>query len=514
MIGPELSESRATVARLSGVRKAFRGSPALRDVDAEFAQGEIHALVGANGSGKSTLIKILAGVYAADAGQLEIGGATHDLRHYSPSRARAAGLHFVHQETSTFPDLSVAENLAIGRGFETGRLGRIRGLAVRRHTESVLARFGLDVDPDVRFDRLRPAEQAMVTIARALQDQDEESESILVLDEPTAALPAPEVEVLLSALRRYARAGRAIVLVSHRLDEVLGVADRVTVLRDGRRVATVRRADLDHDTLVELLVGRAVDAPPSPTSGQVAGEPLLETRNLCGGTVADVSLTLRRGELVGLLGIVGSGCSTLLRLLFGAQQSSGGTVTLDGERLSLRSPRDGMRAGIALVPANRASQALFADHSVEENMTVASISRYWNGVAVSRAREHAAVAADMDRFSVVAASMGMPISQLSGGNQQKVILSRWLRRSPRLLLLDEPTQGVDVGARAEIWSQVRGAVDDGAAALVASSDVEELAQVCDRIVFVTRGRVGGEASDRPFTADRLTSVMHGLEQVK
>lgn len=499
------------VVRVRGVSKSFAGVPVLHGVGIDLAPGEVHAIIGGNGSGKSTLIKILAGVHGADAGTLEIAGQTVDLRHFTPARAKAAGLRFVHQQRNTFPDLTVAENLSIGRGFETGPLFNLRDRAIRGRIQAVLDRFEIGVAPEDELRTLRPAEQMLVSIARALQDQEGAHSGVLVLDEPTAALPPAEVERLLAALRRYAAAGQSIVFVSHRLDEVLAVADRVTALRDGRHVASLERSGLDQDRLIELIVGRAADEYYPDHRARSSPTPLLRVRRLAGGTVTDASFDLGEGEIVGLTGLTGAGCSTILRLLFGAQRRSGGEVELAGAPFRARTTRAAMRAGVALVPADRAGQAAFVDQSVAENIAIASLRRYWRAGWLRQRQLEADVARDVRRFRVRAASAALPISQLSGGNQQKAILARWLRREPRLILLDEPTQGVDVGAKAELWRLVRAAVDRGAGVLVASSDVAELAHMCDRVLIVRAGTVAYDVCEQPLTTERLVDLVHTVE---
>jgi ribose transport system ATP-binding protein len=503
-----VNDGRGPLLRIAGASKAFAGNPALSGVDFDVRPGEIHALVGSNGSGKSTLIKILAGIYSADSGTLEMNGAVHDLRGFTPAAAHAAALRFVHQERSTFGDLSVSDNLSLGRGYETGPMACIRGQAVRARTQAVLTRFNVDADPDAPLASLPQSAQTMVAIARALQDQPETGSGVLVLDEPTAPLPPDEADLLLRALRRYADSGQPIVFVSHRLEEILEVADRITVLRDGCRVAVSGKGELDHDGLVELIVGGSVTGNGHADVARRQADPVLRSRAARGGAVRDISLTVCRGEVVGLTGFVGSGCSAFLRLVFGAQQLEGGEIEIGDAPARFRSPRDGVRADVAYVPADRASHAVFAGESVKDNLTVASVSRYWNGFRLRHAEELADVRRDMERFSIQAPSASAPLLNLSGGNQQKVVVARWLRRRPRLILLDEPTQAVDVGARAHLWQAIRRACDDGAAALVASSDVEELAQVCDRVAIVRAGRIAHEVDGDDVTSEQLVELLH------
>jgi ribose transport system ATP-binding protein len=503
---------RQRAALLTGVSKSFGGTRALADVGFEIATGEVHALVGGNGCGKSTLIKILAGVQPADAGTLETPAGVIDLREMTPTQAAAAGFRFVHQAQSTFPDMTVAENLSIGFGFETGPGKWIREGRVNRRVEAVLERFGIDARPGDTLRELGPATQAMIEVARALQDEKDAQPRVLVLDEPTAALPPTEVGILLAALSRYAKEGTAVVFVSHRLDEVMGAADVVTTLRDGRSLGTRPVAGLTHDELVELIAGRPVTAHVARASRDRASKPLLEVSGLRGGQIEDASFTVAAGEIVGLAGLAGAGQTDLLRLLFGDERPQRGSVVVDGRPVKPGSTRAAIAAGIAFIPGDRAAKGVFDSLTVTENLTVGSVARYWRGGFLRGAMERHAARAAFAQFHVRAASPAQPIGQLSGGNQQKVVVARWLSRSGRrLLLLDEPTQGIDVGAREELWSIVRGAVAEGAAVIVASSMLEELAEVCDRVLILRRGQIVNEVGESPLTVDRLTDWIHDVE---
>lgn len=490
------------VLRAERVAKAFGATQALDGASIGLERGSVHALLGGNGSGKSTLIKAIAGVEPADAGELEAGGARHDLRTMTPVRAREAGLHFVHQQRSTFPALTVAENLAIGRGFDTAALGRVDWRRSRKRAAAVLRRFGIEADPDAELGRLGPATQTMVAIARALQDQDGAESGVLLLDEPTAALPGPEAAVLLDSLRRYAAAGQAVVYVTHRLEEVYAVADRATLLRDGRVVGEVEPRELDHDALVELMMGRTVERA-GRLRARPEGRALLAARGLRAGALGPLDLELRAGEIVGVAGLIGSGRSTLLRALFGVAPLDAGEVRVDGRRRRIGSPHEAMAAGLAYVPEDRQRDAAFPELGVGENLSLAVLPDYWHRGVLNRRRERRDSLGLFDSFLIAAESDAAPLRSLSGGNQQKVVLARWLRRDPRVLLLDEPTQGVDVAARAEIYELVHRAVAAGAAAMVASSDFEELARVCDRVLVLRRGAVAAELSGAGLDAERI-----------
>ncbi len=483
-------EAQGSARRLDGICKSFGPTRALADVSLTVARGEVHGLVGGNGSGKSTLIKILSGVVKPDSGTIRIGEATlTGVLGSRPEEAREAGLRVVHQKSSVFPDLSVAENLALGAEFPRRRIGAINWRAQRRRASEVLERFGIDADPADPVQRLRPATRAMVAIARALQDLNDDRPGTLVLDEPTASLPPSEVHVVLEAMRRYAAAGHAVIFVSHRLDEVLSATDRLTVLKDGVEVAELSTADTDHDQLAELIAGRSLAGTRGSSHVRRAsdGGPGLSVQGLSGGGLKHASFTVDRGEIVGVAGLLGSGRSSLLRLLFGVTQRTGGTVTLSGRPLSPRKPIEAMRAGVAYVPEDRTSESVFSELSLVENLSIAGQERYWRRGLLRKRREMRDSLTLIDAFGIKCESPSASIAQLSGGNQQKAILARWMRREPSLLLLDEPTHGVDVGAREDIYSLVRQAAGQGTCVLVVSSDAEELELLCDRLLVLRDG---------------------------
>lgn len=493
--------------RIEHLSKTFPGTRALCDVSFEVRRGDIHALVGGNGSGKSTLVKVLAGVHHGDpGGTLAVGGHETASERTSPEWARAAGLHVVHQDAAVFPGLSVAENIAIGRGFPTGPAGSIRWRALRRRTQGLLERFDIHARPDTPVAALRPADRTMVAIARALQDQEGLHEGVLVLDEPTAALPHGDVALLLGALRRYADAGQTILFVSHRLDEVTRAADRATVLRDGRVAGTLEAAALSEDRLVELIVGRALDRV-FPEMPEVRGDEVaLVVQGLTGGPLRGVDFTLRRGEVLGVAGLAGSGRSELLKMIFGAYPVRSGEICLDGERVRFDGVDAAMRAGVAYVPEDRNGEAAFLQMSLRENVSASQVGAYWRRLRLCHRQEATDVRRCIDDFFIRASSDRAPMSTLSGGNQQKVVLARWLRRRPTILLLDEPTQGVDVNARAEIYALVRAAVAAGTSVLLVTSDFEELSRVSDRVVVLAQGRVVAEVRPPHLEPTRLTEL--------
>lgn len=496
----------APALRTRGLTKSFGGTRALRGVDLDVRAGSIHAVVGGNGSGKSTLIKVLAGVERADTGTIEIGGHATTAVDHSPRTASTAGLRFVHQDLGIFPALSVTENLALGHGYATTRAGRIDWRAEHRRAAELIGRFGIHAEPGTPMSHLRPADHAMVAIARALQDQDEAS--VLVLDEPTAALPRAEVDLVFHALRRCATAGHTILFVGHRLDEVLGIADVVTVMRDGEVVSQRPAAGLSAGDLVASMLGNAVDEVTVGASPEPAGGPLLSVHGLRAGPLAGVDLDVWPGEVVGVAGLLGSGRSTLLHVLFGDRRASGGSMAFDGARGFPPTVRAATRSGIALVPEGREIEGTFADLSVRHNLSSAVVRQYWRRWRLAHSAERADAQRLITEFGVHPASDSPPVATLSGGNQQKTLIARWLRRAPRLLLLDEPTQGVDAGARADIHRHVRAATGQGSAALYVSSDFEELALVCDRVVVLSAGRVTHEVRAPAITGESLTALCY------
>jgi ribose transport system ATP-binding protein len=497
--------------RIRNLSKTFPGTRALDAVDVDLFAGEIHSLCGGNGSGKSTLIKILSGIYQGDpGGTLVIGDREIGVDETTPDFARAVGIHVVHQDLGIFPDMSVAENIALGHGYPTVGRTQVGWRGLRRRAQKLIDRFEIEATPGTPLSRVSQSVRTQVAIARALQDEDEGSEGLLILDEPTSSLPAHEVKTLLSTLRRYASNGQAILYVSHRLEEVLAISDRITVLRDGRRVATSVSEGLGEDELIHQIVGREINRvfPTMPAVDDKSA--LLRVRELDAGPLQGISFDVAHGEVVGIAGLLGSGRTELLRSLFGDLRQESGGLVLEGEPLRLRRASDAMNVGFAFVPENRAEDAAMLDMSVNANVSAASVGDYWSWrrpwIASRRMQRDAEQS--ISEFLVKTASDQSLLSSLSGGNQQKVILARWLRSGPRLLLLDEPTQGVDIGARAEIYGLIRDAVSGGASALIVASDFEELAQISDRVLILSAGRLAGEIKPPHITAENLMQAVN------
>lgn len=496
--------------RIEHMSKSFGATRALKDVTFDVQRGSVHALLGGNGSGKSTLVKILAGVYQAErGGTIDVNGDRIDAYRTSPEWARLAGLHFVHQNLGTFPDLSVAENFALGDTYGSGALGHIRWRDLHREVHAVLDRFEVPVSTRKQMRELRPSEQTMVAIARALRFEKDEKRNVLVLDEPTASLPADEVETLEGAIRGYSRRGHTVLLVSHRLDEVLRMCSHATFLKEGVHVETGSLEGADERSLIRRI---AESEAPTIEKGSVAkGErPRLRVSGLSVGRVRQASFDVARGEILGISGLVGAGRSTLLKGLYGALPVSEGTIELDSEPLALGHPSDAVAHGISYVPEDRASDAMLPEQSIRNNLAIPNLRRYWRWGRLSSSAERQAARRAIDRYGIVVASEAAPISSMSGGNQQKAVLARWLELGPRLLLLDDPTQGVDVGARAAIHAFIRSTAAAGMSAIIVSSDARELAEVCDRVIGMVNGRVDGELTGDDLTPTRCIELGHGL----
>ena len=492
--------ARPPLLRVRGLRKAFPGSLALDDVSLDVHGGEVVAVIGHNGSGKSTLVKILAGVHTADAGSvalLDEGGEPTEL-------------HFIHQDLGLIPPFSTVENLDLGRGSGAAALAPHRAREARARARELVGRFGAPFDVTVPVASLSAAQRSIVAIARAL-DSWRHPRNVLVLDEPTEALHASEVQTLFDAVRRLAADGAGVVFISHRLDEVLALADRVVVLRNGQVVADEPRAGLDHDRLVELLLGATLHAGERRTAHRVGEDVALRVRGLSGRVVQGLDLDLRPGEVVGVAGLLGSGREEVPAMLFGAVPSSAEVFEVAGRDHPERSPAGSIRAGLAFVAGDRGRLGAVGALNARENITLPRLrplrSRFG---AVSLRRERAETGRLVADFGVLPARPEQTFALFSGGNQQKIVMAKWLRNEPTVLLLEEPTQGVDIGAKAAIYAAVDAAAAEGTAVLVCSSDDKELLRLCDRVLVLRGGRLAAELSGAELTENRLVLEAHGL----
>lgn len=474
------------VVEMRSISKGFNGVSVLKDVSFDVRKGEVHALAGGNGAGKSTLMKILQGVYQADAGEILIGGAPVAIN--SIQDAKAAGIGMVFQEFSLVPSLTVAQNIFLA-SEPLGAGGLIDDRASERRAKEVFAEMEVNVDPRAQVSRLGTAYWQLTEIAKALS----QNAQVLIMDEPTASLARHESEALFELIDRLKQRGISIIYISHRMDEVYRLADRITILRDGRQLLTEPLSDVTPEQIVEGIVGKKIE-------GQLAyrerdhvaheGAPLLEVRGLnAGRRVRDISFSLRPGEILGLAGLMGSGRTELARALFGIDRLDTGEIFIRGKKINLTSPQQAIDAGVALIPEDRRAQGLVLDHSVRDNLLLPLLGQIRRGPLLDSAKGKELSSSLIKKFAVKVAHPHRPVRLLSGGNQQKVVIAKWLGTDPDILILDEPTAGVDIGTKSEILDMIRGLASAGKAVIVISSEYPELLAVSDRVLVLKDGSV-------------------------
>ncbi len=494
----------APVFRLRDVTKRFGGVVAVQDVDFELLPGEVHALVGENGAGKSTLMKIVDGLYEPDEGVLEVGGEPADFS--SPRDAEAAGIAMIPQELDLFPELSVAENLFVGRKRPRTAWGGLDWGAMREEARRRLDALGVKIDVTAPVKRLSAASGQIVAIARALVGE----ARAVIMDEPTSALTEREAERLFRIIGDLTADGVGVVYISHRLEEIFRISDRITVLRDGHHIKTAPANELDPDELVRLMVGRPLNELFTRSESN-PGEVAIEVRDLSrSGEFEGVSLRLRRGEILGLAGLVGAGRTELAQAIFGVGPPDGGEILVEGEPVRVHSPQAAMERGIFYVPEERRSQGLILPFSIKNNITLSILDRISRFGFVPRTERQTA-----ERFAkeltIRGAAIGDPVGRLSGGNQQKVVVAKSLAREPSILLLDEPTRGIDVGAKSEIYRLMDDLAKQGMAILLISSELEEVLSMSDRVLVMREGRVAGEFGPGEATQEAVMAAATGTK---
>ncbi len=503
----------APLLRIQGLTKRFSGVTALDGVDLTLEKGEVHSLVGENGAGKSTLIKVMTGAYTRDVGVMELEGRPVSFR--TPAEAQAAGVVAVYQEVNLLGFRTVAENIYLGR--EPRRFGFIDWKKMNDDAGELLRGLGLPIDPRATLGSLTIALRQMVAIARGVSLD----ARVLVLDEPTSSLTDREVGILFEMIRKLKSRGAAVVYVSHRMDELYAICDRVTILRDGKLVDTRPLAGLERLDLVCLMLGKKRDEVRTGSTAfghrnageEGAKEParaLLEARGLARGRkLQGVSVAVARGEIVGMAGLLGSGRTETARAIFGLDKLDDGEVRLGGEKLALRAPRDAIEAGLALLPEDRKGEGIVPDMSVAENMTLAALPALTQLGIVSQAKQREIVEKFMKRLSIKAYGPEQKIRELSGGNQQKVLLARWLCRNPKLLILDEPTRGIDIGAKGDIQILIQELATAGLGVLMISSELEEIVEGSERVLVMRDGHVAAELTGEAISQDAILQAMAG-----
>ncbi len=476
---------------VQGIDKSFGENRVLSDVNFELLPGEVHALLGGNGAGKSTLMKILSGVHAPDAGTIFVDGQP---RHFSsPKDAQGSGIATVFQEFSLVPTLTVAQNIYLTRERRS-RLGFLNDRAAEREARDVLRQMGVDIDPKVLVNTLSPGQQQVTEIAKALS----QGTAVLILDEPSASLSTQETQAMFGLIRRLKERRIGVIYISHRLEEIFEIADRVTILRDGRVISTTRTSEVTMAVIIEGIVGRRMDQAFEWKERQVdyTADPLLHVSHVAGGPrLHDASFDLYPGEILGIVGLMGSGRTELARCLFGIDRIDAGEVQIRGRRVRIKSSSDAIDAGIALIPEDRRRQGLVLQHSIKDNIVLSVLGHFLRGGLMNDRRADDTARSYVEQLAIKTESIAKPVNLLSGGNQQKVVIGKWLATGPSILIMDEPTAGVDIGTKSQIVDTIRALADDGKGIIVISSELPELLAVSDKIL-VMRDGVSEQLLDR------------------
>ncbi|TIN30383.1 MAG: sugar ABC transporter ATP-binding protein [Mesorhizobium sp.] len=488
---------------LRGIDKRFPGVVALDNVDFTLEPGKIHALMGENGAGKSTLIKIMAGVYGKDAGTIRMRGSEIDIK--SPRDSLKEGIKVVFQEIALISEFTVAENIFL-EGYPTGKMGSIDWKKIRADSAALFNRIGFNVDPAARTGSLPVSQQQMVEIARALAHE----ARVVVMDEPTSSLTPNEVSLLFTVIRRLAALGIAVVYVSHKLDEVFEIADTVTVLRDGRHISSKPIGEHTNDTLIQDMIGRRIDNLFPRQRGAARSKIALLVEKLSTARkLNDVSFEARAGEVLGFFGLMGAGRTELAKAIVGYDPITAGTITVDGSRLAPHDTRTGVKLGIGLLTEDRKSEGLMGELPVYQNASLASLGAFAHLGFVDKAREHGAVQDYVDRFRIKTPSLFQQVKNLSGGNQQKVLIARWLMRGLKVIVVDEPTRGIDVGAKSEIFALIDRLAGEGLAVVMMTSEMPELLGLADRIAVMCEGRLTATMSREEATQEKILNAAIG-----
>ena len=498
-----MAEPGDIILTATGVSKRYGGVQALNEVQFDVRYGEVHALVGENGAGKSTLIKILGGIVPRNAGRIEFEG--QEVEFHRPIEAQEAGIAIIHQELSMMPALTVIENIFMGR-MQKGPLGTFNWKKHEAMAREALKVVDLDVDPYTIVGDLTISQRQLIEIARVVSAQ----ARLIIMDEPNSSLSESETERLFEVIETLKERNIAIIYVSHKIEEVLQISDRVTVFRDGMYVGTIDAAEATEDKVIRMMVGRELDRSAIVVSDDY-GDVLLEVKNLTGRGFANVSFDVRHGEIVGLSGLVGAGRSEVMRAIFGADKVESGQIRFEGQPVQFKSPRQAIEQGLAMLPEDRKNLSLFMEMPILQNMSIVQLPRISPAGIIRGGRERTLGQRFVSQLDVRLDTLDAPVSSLSGGNQQKTVLSRWLATEPKLLILDEPTHGVDVGAKAEIYELMRNLADSGVGIILISSELPEVLTLAHRIVVMCQGRVTGFLDRESATEDLIMAYATGLE---
>ncbi|HEY2420762.1 MAG TPA: sugar ABC transporter ATP-binding protein [Neobacillus sp.] len=491
------------VIEMTGISKSFSGNKVLDQVDFQLLPGEIHALMGENGAGKSTLIKILTGIYERDAGKVFIKGNAVHFK--NPKEAEQAGIAVIHQELNIIPYLTVYENMFLGKELTVGRLGITKDKEMKRKTKEYLNRLGIDLDPNMEAGNLSVGQQQMIEIARAVAANTE----VLIMDEPTAALTEREIEVLFKVILALKEQGVGIVYISHRMEEIFQICDRISVLRDGQFIGMKAVSETNFDEIVKLMVGRQLGER-FPERDAKIGQERFKVEHLSSkGSFEDISFSVHQGEIIGVAGLMGAGRTEIMQAIFGYRALDGGKVFIDGKEVSMKSPYDAIKAGIAFVTEDRKSQGLILDLSVRENLSITNLAKISKNSLISTKTEMSLVDDLIEKLHVKTSGREISVKSLSGGNQQKIVIGKWLGLQPKILILDEPTRGVDVGAKKEIYQLMNALTHQGVSIIMVSSELPEILGMSDRILVIHEGKLSAVLDKSEASQEKIMQSATG-----
>ncbi|WP_342577468.1 sugar ABC transporter ATP-binding protein [Psychrobacillus sp. FSL K6-2843] len=492
---------------MTGISKAFNGNTVLNNVEFEIAPGEIHALMGENGAGKSTLMKILTGIYTRDSGEIKIKGNPVEFK--NPKEAEQAGIAVIHQELNILPDLTVAENLFLGNEKTFGKSGILKTKEMNKAAKEVLLNLGLDVDVKTTARNLSVGKQQIVEIAKAISS----NADVIIMDEPTAALTDREIETLFETIRALQAKGVSFVYISHRMEEIFAICDRITILRDGSYVGVRNIKETTFDEIVQMMVGRELGGR-FPDRTSKIGDVKLVAKNLTRkGFFEDVSFELRKGEILGVAGLMGAGRTEVVQSLFGYKKLDSGELILDGKQVKINTPLDAIKLGFGFVTEDRKSEGLILDFSVKENLGITNFNKISKNGVVSNQKEKSLYDSMVKRLGVRTSGPDQTVKSLSGGNQQKIVIAKWLGIEPDILILDEPTRGVDVGAKKEIYSIVNTLAENGVSIIMISSELPEIIGMVDRVLVMHEGKITGEITKEEMSQEKIMHYATGGDKV-
>jgi ribose transport system ATP-binding protein len=488
---------------MKNISKSFNGVPVLKNVQFSLLPGEVHALMGENGAGKSTLMKILTGVYTKDAGTILINGKETTFK--NPKQAEQAGIAFIHQELNIWPNLTVAENLFLGREHQYGKTGILKNREMNRLAEEWLANLGLAIKATTLAGKLSVGQQQMVEIAKALMTNAE----VIIMDEPTSALTEREIDTLFKVIQKLKNQGVSFIYISHRMEEIFHLCDRITILRDGQYIATRPIKETSLDEVVRFMVGRTIGERYPQLTHKVR-DIFLEVKQLTKrGVFENISFHVRQGEILGVAGLMGAGRTEIMKAIFGFIPADEGEIFIQGKRVRIKNPHDAIRHGIGFVTEDRKSEGLILHFSIRENIALPNLKHFSSYGWISDQGEKSLVEELVQKLNVKATGIEQPVKSLSGGNQQKVVLAKWLGIEPKLLILDEPTRGVDIGAKKEIYYLIQQLAQRGVAIIMVSSELPELLSMSDRIMVIHEGRIGGFLEREEATQEKIMNLATG-----